>query len=223
MRVLIVEDQKRLLQNFEKMLKPQGFNCVLCQDAQEAKYNIDTESFDVIVLDWMLGDESGLDICSYIRAQGLKTPVMMLTAKSQVEDKVEALNTGADDYLTKPFAAEEFVARLKALTRRSTGSVQPEIKIGNLVVNTNTRQVSVGDSLLRLSPREYLLLEYMALNECKALDRETLLTHVWGDDLDILSNKVDVHIRYLRMKLGVCGCSEFIKTIKGKGYMLCKD
>ncbi|MBI5123056.1 response regulator transcription factor, partial [Candidatus Roizmanbacteria bacterium] len=161
----------------------------------------------------------------YAKKSGRKkntTPVIMLTAKSQLENKIEGLNVGADDYLTKPFEGKELLARIKALIRRQSGKTQsPLIKINRLEINTNTTAVKLNGNIISLAPKEYALLEYLAVNNGKVIDRMTLLHHVWGEDIDEFSNTVDVHIRYLRQKIDDDQVKKLIRTVKNKGYMLC--
>lgn len=224
MHILIIEDDSVISRNLKKILENEKFQVTTAANAQDGLYQAVEESYDVIILDRMLPDEDGDAVCRKIREKNITTPILMLTARSQLEDKVEGLVSGADDYLTKPFAKEELIARIKALIRRKSGpSLSPVIKIGNLSINTNSAQVDRNGKVIKLAPKEYALLEYLALNKCKIIDRMTLLHHVWGEDIDSFSNTVDVHVRYLRRKIDSKSEKKLIKTVKNKGYMLCED
>jgi len=202
MHILIVEDDKRLGENLQKILKEENIVSTLVGDGEGALYQVDTETYDAIILDWMLPDISGVNVCKKIREKNYPSPILILTAKSQVEDKVEGLVTGADDYLTKPFAKEELLARINALVRRTTGnSFSSILNASDLSINTSTHEVKRGNKIINLAPREYALLEYLVLHKGHAIERTNLLHHVWGEEIDSFSNTVDVHIRYLRRKV----------------------
>lgn len=221
MRILLVEDDTRIAQNISQYLKGKSnFSTQVAPTFEEAEFLLSTEDFDGIILDWMLPDGDGLELLKLLRHKQITTPLLFLTAKSQLEDKIAGLEQGADDYLTKPFALEELLARIKTIIRRrELSSATPLITIGDLKIDTNTRQVCIGERIIELAPREYELLEYLALKQNTALSRQDLLDHVWGEEVDPFSNTVDVHIRYLRKKLK--GGKNLLKTVKGKGYMLC--
>lgn len=224
MHILIVEDDATIANNLTKMFDASGITSTVSKSASDGLFMAETESYDAIILDWMLPDGEGITICKKLRETKNQSPIIMLTAKSQIEDKIEGLETGADDYLTKPFAFEELLARVKALVRRKIGkSPSPEIVISNLVINTNTNEVKRAGKTVTLAPREYALLEYLAMHKGKTVDRLTLLHHVWGEDIDQMSNTVDVHIRYLRQKIDEPFSQKLIMTVKNKGYLLCED
>lgn len=224
MHVLIIEDDARIARNIKKMLESSDILATVAPDAEKGIYYSKSETYDVVILDWMLPDKEGIEVCRLIRSHNNTTPIIMLTAKSQLEDKIEGLSTGADDYLTKPFAMEELLARVNALIRRGgRESASPLIQIADLTINTNTREAERGGREIVLAPREYTLLEYMARNKGLAIERIALLHHVWGEDVDLFSNTVDVHIRYLRKKIDDGFSKKLIRTIKNKGYMLCED
>lgn len=224
MIILLIEDDLKIASNVEKFLTRNHISVKAVSTAREGIYNAETDDFDLIILDLMLPDGNGLDICRNLRKQGIETPILILTAKSQIEDKVDGLSTGADDYLTKPFSLEELIARIKAIVRRRAGNnLTSIINVGNLVIDTNTCNVKVGEINLNLAPKEYALLEYLALNKNRVLNRMELLTHVWGESIDPFSNTVDVHVRYLRKKIECPGQKKLIKTVKNKGYILCSD
>lgn len=222
MRILIVEDDERIGKNIEKMLKRELYAVDLVHNAEDALYQAEIEDYDVIILDRMLPDKEGLEVCSTLRKNKNKSGIIMLTAKVQLEDKIEGLSEGADDYLTKPFAMEELISRVKALIRRKSGIPQtPIISVFDLTMNTNTCEVMRGNKKVNLSPKEYSLLEYLARNCNRVVDRMELMSHVWGEEIDEFSNTVDVHIRYLRRKIDDPFSKKLIKTVKNKGYMLC--
>lgn len=223
MHILIIEDDPVIAANLSSMLKKSLINSTIVTTGEEAFYQIEVESYDGIILDWMLPDADGLKICQKLRSLGQTTPILMLTAKGGLEDKILGLEGGADDYLTKPFEFRELLARLKVLLRRRLGSsAKSLISVADLSLNLNNHEVKRGGKIINLSPREYALLEYLVLNKGKALDRLDLLHHVWGEEIDPMSNTVDVHIRYLRQKIDDPYKKKLLKTIKNKGY-LCDD
>lgn len=222
MHILIIEDDERIANNIKKLLESADFKTTVATNGEDGLYQAIEETYDVIILDWMLPDQDGIEVCKKIRQKKNTTPIIILTAKSQLENKIEGLNVGADDYLTKPFEGQELLARIKALIRRQSGKTQsPLIKIGRLEINTNTTVVKLNGNIVSLAPREYALLEYLAVNKGKVIDRMTLLHHVWGEDIDEFSNTIDVHIRYLRQKIDINQEKKLIQTVKNKGYMLC--
>src|SRR3989344_7598288 len=202
MRVLIVEDEQRIASNISKYLNPKGFFTDTANEGNDAINMAEIQSYDIILIDRMLPDGDGLEICQKLRLLGITTPIIIITAKNLLEDKLEGLNCGADDYLTKPFDMEELLARIKAQIRRASVSKgSPILKVGPIGIDTNTCRVEKNGRVIDLAPKEYALLEYLALNKCKVISRITLLEHVWGDETDLLSNTVDVHIKYLRNKI----------------------
>jgi DNA-binding response OmpR family regulator len=222
MHILIVEDDDRIAKNIKKILESDNFKVTIAANGEDGLYQAVEETYDVIILDWMLPDQDGITICKKIRQKKNTTPIIILTAKSQLENKIEGLNVGADDYLTKPFEGQELLARVKALIRRQSGRTQsPVIKIGHLEIDTNTTIVKMNRQVVNLAPKEYALLEYLAVNKGRVIDRMTLLHHVWGEDIDEFSNTIDVHIRYLRQKIDDNQEKKLIRTVKNKGYMLC--
>lgn len=221
MRILIVEDDIRLADNIATMLKHDSYAVDVANSVLEAEDKINSPDYDLVILDWKLPDGSGLDICKSMRAEGVFTPILMLTANSQSEDKVEGLDAGADDYLTKPFNHQELLARVRALVRRRSTVALPIITILDLKIDTNLKKVTRGSSEIELSPREYALLEYLATNVDKAISRVDLLSHVWDENANMFSNTVDVHIKYLRDKIDKKHSPKLIKTIKGEGYAIC--
>lgn len=224
MHVLIIEDDSLIAHNIQKMLQRTGITSTISLNGEDGIFQSETETYDVIILDWMLPGKQGNEVCKIIRKKNIKTPIIMLTAKSQLDDKIEGLDTGADDYLTKPFSMEELIARVKALIRRKSGeSVSPILAVSDLSINTNTHEVKRVNKIIFLAPREYTLLEYLVINKGKTVNRESLLHHVWGEDIDPFSNTVDVHIRYLRKKIDDKFKKKLIKTIKNTGYAIWED
>lgn len=215
-----MEDDPVLNPNLTEIINRSGFAVDSVTNINDASVKISDNDYDVIILDWLLPDGEGVDLCRDFRKQGVKTPVLFLTAKTQVEDRITGLDSGADDYLTKPFDIQELLARLRALTRRQPAAVSPIITIGDLRIDTNTHRLKIQDQLVDLSPKEYAVLEYLALHVDQAVDRIEILNHVWDENANLFSNTVDVHIRYLRQKINQHTTKEYIKTIKGKGYLI---
>jgi len=222
MKVLVVEDEKMIAGFVRKGLEEQGFVVECCADGNEAYLLATTQQYDAIVLDIMLPGRDGLSILQNLRKQGNPVPVLLLTARSELEERIEGLNLGADDYMTKPFFVEELVARLHALVRRVSGERQSLLQSENLVVNLLTREVRVGDTPVRLTTREFNLLEYLMRSPGRVLTRTQILEHVWGYDFDIETNLVDVHIQRMRKKLGP-EVAQLIETVRGVGYRFVKS
>lgn len=217
MRVLVVEDEKRILQFVTKGLEEAGFTVDSCETGDEGLLRATTQSYDAIVLDIMLPGRDGLSVLRQIREKKNAVPVVLLTARTALDERVEGLNLGADDYLTKPFYVEELIARLHALGRRATGQSLTVLQAGELVVNLVTREVKNNGADVRLTAREFALLEYLMRSPGRVFSRTQILEHVWGYDFDPNTNLVDVHVQRLRKKLGASGDS-FIETIRGVGY-----
>lgn len=221
MHILIVEDDKDISENIAIMLSDAMYQTTIKHTLDEALASIEVNTYDVIILDWMLPDGKGIDIISMLRAKKDSTPILMLTAKSQIEDLLEGFEVGADDYLTKPFKKDELLARIKALIRRiNKEEPSPTIVIGHIEINTNDCTVTSKGKLIDLSPKEYSLLEYLARNRGKVIDRMEILHHVWGEDIDPFSNTVDVHVSSLRKKIDKKLSQSIIRTVKQKGYIV---
>lgn len=216
MKILLVEDQNELAENIKTYLELDSFHVETTTSGQEGYEKILDETFDGIILDLNLPDKDGLEICREVRNNGIITPIIMLTARSAKDSVITGLTTGADDYITKPFDMEVLSARIKSAIRRSKNQPNPILHFKNIVIDTNTKSVKKDNQEVKLSPKEYLLFEYLLLNRNKALSRESIIEHVWGEfDALMFSQTVDVHISYLRKKLG----KEIIKTVPG-GYLL---
>lgn len=222
MKILIIEDDEGILRNIQKILEQEQYLVDTSTTGTDGLYRTEIDDYDLVILDWMLPDIGGNEIIKILRGKKVSTPIMLLTARSQLEDKLEGFEAGADDYLTKPFEMKELLARVGALIRRNfPQSPSPLIKIGDLEINSNTCQVHRQGVTIQLAPKEYALLEYLARNPCTVIDRMSLMNHIWGDALDSFSNTVDVHISYLRTKIDGPYSKKLIKTVKNKGYMLC--
>lgn len=220
MRLLIAEDEKNLNRILTQQFKDNGYSVDSCQDGEEALDYIAAADYDVIVLDIMMPGADGLTVLQQLRSQGIDTPVLFLTAKDSISDRVEGLDLGADDYLTKPFAFEELLARVRVLTRKKTGSKTNIYKLADLTVNSQSREVKRGDTSISLSSREFSILEYMIINKNMVLSRDTLERHVVNYDYEGSSNMIDVYIRYLRKKIDEGFEPKLIHTVRGAGYVL---
>ena len=220
MRLLIAEDEKNLNRILTQQLKDSGYSVDSCLDGEEALDYIAAADYDAIVLDIMMPGVDGLTVLRQLRSQGMDTPVLFLTARDSVSDRVEGLDLGADDYLTKPFAFEELLARVRVLTRKKTGSKTNIHKLADLTVNSQSREVKRGDTSISLSSREFSILEYMIMNKNMVLSRDTLERHVVNYDYEGSSNMIDVYIRYLRKKIDEGFDPKLIHTVRGVGYVL---
>ncbi|MEO8581188.1 MAG: response regulator transcription factor [Patescibacteria group bacterium] len=222
MRILIVEDEQRIARTLKKGLELEKYAVDISFDGSEGFSLASTEAYDVIVLDLMLPEISGVEICQKLREKKINTPILMLTAKSQIQDKVSGLNAGADDYLTKPFSFEELLARIRALSRRPKHSLATILTVGELSLDTNTYIVKRAEQQLSLSSKEFALTEYLMRNEGKILTKDQIIQHVWDYDADILPNTVEVYIRNLRKKIDDPFKDKvpLIQTIRGFGYRL---
>lgn len=217
MRILLVEDEIKLGAAIKRGLEQDGYAVDLVHNADDGLAYAETEDYDLVVLDRMLPDgKDGLDICRILRKQGNKTPILMLTARDAVTDRVEGLSDGADDYLIKPFSFDELIARLHALSRRPKEFLATILQIGDISVDLGKKSVQKGDRDVQLSRKEYALLEYLAQNSGQTLSKDQIINHVWDFDADILPNTVEVFVRGLRKKLG----PDTIQTVRGFGYRL---
>jgi two-component system, OmpR family, response regulator len=217
-RVLIVEDDDRLRQVMVRSLTGEGLSAESTGDGDEAAWMLSEFPYDAVVLDWMLPGRSGVTLCRELRGRENWTPILMLTARDAVEDRVEGLDSGADDYLVKPFSLEELSARLRALVRRGSVPRPNQLTAGNIVLDPPTRRVLVGKGDVKLTPREFSLLEFMLRRKGEVLTRSELIENVWDYAYDGNSNVVDVYIGYLRRKLGTEG--DRLEPIRGVGYRL---
>jgi two-component system, OmpR family, response regulator len=218
MRVLLVEDQEKIAGFVQRALEEQGYTVESVADGDEAYERARHERYDVIVLDIMLPGRDGLSILRNLREQRNSVPVILLTARSELSERVEGLDLGADDYVTKPFYAEELIARVRAVTRRAPGDRLSILQAEGLVVNLTTREVRLGGVAVELTAREFSLLTYLMRSPGRVFPRTEILEHVWGYDFDPSSNVVEVHIQRLRKKLDPAGEGQFIETVRGVGY-----
>lgn len=220
-KILLVEDESKIANAVARGLKYEGFEVSIASDGEEALILGKDEEFDCIVLDRMLPLKEGVEVCKELRESNIKTPIIMLTAKSGVNDKIEGLDAGADDYLAKPFSLDELLARIRALLRRPNVILNEEIKVGDLVLNTTTFEAKRNGKTIILSKKEYDLLEYLMRNANKTISKEKIINHVWDFDSDILPNTVEVYMGYLRNKIDKpFKDKKMLKTVRGFGYKI---
>lgn len=222
MRILVVEDEHKIANAIKKGLEQESYAVDVGYDGEYGYDLAATEDYDAIVLDLMLPKVDGLEICRKLRRESIHTPILILTAKGQLEEKVGGLNSGADDYLVKPFAFAELLARVKALTRRPKNAVGVVLTAGDLNLDTLNFQVKRGKKEIKLSKKEFALLEYLLRHKGKILAKEQIINHVWDYDADILPNTVEVYIGYLRNKIDRPFKSKpaLIQTVRGFGYKI---
>lgn len=225
MKVLIVEDEHKIAQSIKKGLAQEAYAVDIAFDGQSGLDFALAEPYDCIILDRMLPTVDGIEICRRLREEGNHTPILMLTAKDQTQDKVEGLDAGADDYLGKPFAFEELVARIRALTRRPKDVEQTILRVDDLAMNTATYEVTRGNRPVQLSSKEYALLAFFMRHPNKIFSKDYIMTHVWSYDADILPNTVEVYIGYLRNKIDRAfpKNTPLIQTVRGFGYKIGKS
>lgn len=220
MKILVVEDEERVAQFIQKGLKEEGHAVDVSYDGEDGGFLAEVNDYDLIILDLMLPKKNGLVVCKEIRERGVATPVLMLTARDSVEDKVRGLDAGADDYLAKPFAFEELLARVRALLRRQSETKTPTLKIADLELDPMSRQVTRSGKRIRLTTKEYALLEYLMRNPRKVLSRTLIGEHVWDMNFDPESNVIDVYVSHLRAKVDKGFEVALIHTLRGQGYIL---
>lgn len=220
MRILIVEDEKALANNLRRGLSEEGYSVDAAYDGEEGGFMAETEPYDLIILDIMLPKKDGIAVLKNLRKEGIKTPVLMLTAKDAVSDKIRGLDSGADDYITKPFDFDELLARVRSLLRRKGEVKSAVITIADLEIDTAGHQVKRGGKEIPLSAREYALLEYLAYNKEKVVSRTDISEHIYDYDFDLDSNIIDVYINFLRNKIDKGFDKRLIHTIRGAGYIL---
>lgn len=223
MRILVIEDEPKIARAVKQGLELKGFAVDMAHDAESGLSYATDPSYDVIVLDRMLpGGMDGVELCRRLREEGIDTPVIMLTARGTIGDRVEGLDGGADDYLIKPFSFDELNARVRALLRRPPVQVGTELKVGDLSLNTNDYQVKRGNTPVKLSNKEFSLLEYLMHHPGQIITKEMIINHVWDEDADILPNTVEVYIGYLRNKIDrpFPNHKPLLQTRRGFGYKL---
>lgn len=222
MKLLLIEDEHKIANSIKQGLQQERYIVDVSYDGIEGYDLAMAEQYDLIILDRLLPGMEGMEICRKLRAQGNHTPILMLTAKAQLADKIEGLNNGADDYLTKPFAFEELLARIKALSRRPKNTVETTLTLGDLSLDTNTFEVKREEKSISLSAKEFSLLEYLLRHANKIVTKDQIISHVWNYDANILPNTVEVFIGYLRNKIDkpFFKKSPLIHTIRGFGYKI---
>ena len=218
MRIFLVEDEKKLAGFVRKGLEEQGFTVTVCHNGTDAATTLKVDSFDLVILDIMLPGRDGLSILRGLRDQKNTVPVILVTARSETNERIQGLNLGADDYITKPFFMDELVARIQAVLRRTSGDQLSVLKAGTLTVNLITRDVQRDSEPIVLPPREFSLLEYLMRSPGRVFTRTQILEHVWGYEFDPQTNLVDVCIQRLRNKIDPTGSDSFIESIRGVGY-----
>ncbi len=221
MRILVVDDERAVRDSLRRALELEGYEIELAGDGREALYRLDSDSQpDAIILDVLMPGLDGLEVCKRIRATGNAVPVLMLTARDAVENRVEGLDAGADDYVTKPFALEELLARVRALIRRSTDGSDEKLRFADLELDPGTREVRRASEPIELTRTEFSLLELFMRNPRQVLTRSIIFERVWGYDFGFASNSLDVYIGYLRRKTELGGRPRLIHTVRGVGYAL---
>ncbi len=220
MRILLVEDEKRMADFVTKGLKEERYVIDVAHNGEDALFLVDINPYDLIILDLMLPDTNGLAICKHIRNKKMDTPILIITAKDSVRDKVKGLDFGADDYLTKPFSFDEFLARVRALLRRKRADKMSILRIADLELNQLTHKVKRGGREIDLTSKEYALLEYFIMNANEVITRTMISEHVWNEEFDSLSNIIDVFVNHLRNKIDKDFDKPLIHTIHGTGYIL---
>ena len=220
MRVLVVDDDRRLCNIVRRGLVEEAYAVDVAYDGEEGEYMAEVSPYDLIILDIMMPKKDGIQVCEELRARRINTPILMLTARDTVDDRVRGLDAGADDYMVKPFSFNELLARARALMRRESMTKSPELEVGDLVLNTQTREVRRGDRTIELTTKEYVILEYFMRHPNAVVTRTMLEEHAWDYDFDSVSNLVDVYIRRLRRKLDDDERESLLQTVRGAGYRL---
>lgn len=223
MRILVVEDEPKIAQAVKRGLELKGFAVDVVYDADTGLAHARDPDYDAIVLDRMLpGSIDGVHLCKQLRSEGLSTPILMLTARGTIGDRVEGLNSGADDYLVKPFSFDELTARVRALLRRPAVQVGTTLKLGDLTLDTTSYEVQRGNKPIQLSHKEFVLLEYLMHHPGQVITKDMIINHVWDQDADILPNTIEVYIGYLRNKIDrpFPKSNALLHTVRGFGYKL---
>ena len=223
MRLLLVEDEKRMAQALCEILRQEKYDVDHFADGLDGLYALETKGYDLAILDVMLPHKNGFEIAKQARKEGVLTPILMLTTKSELDDKVTGLDCGADDYLTKPFMTKELLARLRALGRRNINSPDGTLAFGDITLNKETSTLFCGENSVRLSEKELRILEYLIANQGQILTREQLAVKIWGYDSDTEYNNVEVYMSFARKKLNFVKAKVEIKAVRGIGYELRYD
>lgn len=220
MRILVAEDERDLNRLIVRTLEKAGYGVDACLDGKDALYYLEHTEYDAAVLDIMMPEMDGLEVLRRIRSRGKELPVMFLTARDSIADRVNGLDSGADDYLVKPFDFDELLARIRSMTRKRSPHTSSMITIGDLTLDTKSRRAERGGKEIELSSREYAILEYMCMNPGIVLSREKIENHIWNYDYSGGSNVVDVYISYLRKKIDSGHSKKLIRTVWGSGWMI---
>ena len=222
MRILVIEDEEKLADSLKRGLEKSGYavDCLFDGESGARRLEVSHADYDLVILDLMLPKKNGFEVCKEIRANGLSIPVLILTARDMTDDKVTALDSGADDYLTKPFSFNELLARVRALLRRPTGNIGSELRLGDLVLKPAEREVYAGDKKVTLTLKEFELLHFLMRHPGEVLNREEIYVHLWDVADNSMSNTIDVHVKNLRKKLGKENHGALLETIRGVGYRI---
>ncbi|CAN5179887.1 response regulator transcription factor [soil metagenome] len=220
MRILVVEDETKLANAIKRALELQKYAVDVAYDGESGHDLAVVEKYDIILLDSMLPGMDGIEICSNLRKESIHTPILMLTAKGQIADKVTALDIGADDYMVKPFSFDELFARIRALVRRPGKTEESILRIGDLTLDPMSFEVKRGETYVNLSTKEYALLQYLMQNRNMVLSKEQIISHIWDYEADILPGTVEVHIKHLRDKIDKSHVKALIHTVRGFGYKI---
>ena len=220
MRILITEDEKDLADALSRGLRQQGYAADIALDGEEALEMVEVNDYDLIILDLNLPKIDGVEVCQRIRAEGSSIGILMLTARSSLDDRVNGLDQGADDYLVKPFHFPELLARVRAILRREGETRDPILRIGDLVLDPNAVKGYYRGSEILFTTKEFAILEYLMRHAGRVISQEELLEHVWNEDANMFTQTVKVHIKNIRSKLNTAGAGDLSSTVKGKGYLL---
>lgn len=220
MRILLIEDEKKVARFISKGLTEESYAVDAAYDGEEGLFLAEVNDYDLIILDIMLPKKDGFEVLKSLRNKGSTTPVIMLTARDEIESKVQGLDLGADDYMTKPFAFSELMARIRAILRRKQEKADNRLQLGDLVIDAVTRTVTRGNKPIELTNKEYALLEYFIRNPGRVLSRTMIAEHVWDYQFDPMTNVIDVYVNYLRQKIDRGFEKKLIHTIRGVGYVI---
>jgi len=220
MRILVIEDEPRMASVIARGLREQSYAVDVAQDGDDGLYQCSINDYDLIVLDVLLPQRDGFEVCRELRARGTTTPVLMLTARAAVDDRITGFEAGADDYLTKPFSFRELLARIHALLQRDSHLLPDEIEIGDLIINSASHRVTRAGSSIQLTAKEYALLEYLARRTGQLVSRADIAAHVWDNDFDPFSNTIEVYMNRLRKKIDDGHLTKLLHTRRGEGYIL---
>jgi heavy metal response regulator len=220
MHILVIEDEQKVANFIKRGLKEEGYSVDVACNGEEGYFLVKDNEYDVIILDLMLPKMDGITLCKKLRTEKITTPILMLTAKDSVKDKVIGLDSGANDYLTKPFSFEELLARIRVLLRKEQTATSTKLQIGDLILNLLTHKVSRAGKEIPLTNKEYALLEYLMRNAGSIITRTMISEHVWDINFDTFTNVIDVYVNYLRNKIDKGYKKKLIHTIRGRGYMI---